>query len=454
MLKNAKFAKVLLFAVCLSLALCLTASAMATTVVQGTVATTTYGTSTDVVTETDHVWGYKILVKDANCSEPPTYQYTCTICGMTKVQQEGTTNGQHQWGEWVIDSQATCTTNGARHRQCMLNVHHTEQQTVPALGHELQWRVTVQATCTSTGVREQYCTRCGQVVDTQVIPQGQHAWGPWTTIKQPTCFEAGAQTHTCTICGTTETAPFGSALGHNWGPWQVITAATCETSGTRTRVCQRDASHVENEIIPSPGHQWTAWRRVVEPTFWEKGREERNCTVCGKVESRILDTIRWNQAVMCAFGPRLKETNQYHNYSDKWYMFTPFDASMNGPQTYDLVVSDALVVGTVTLNIRDGYLTIDYELKGQDAITVTLEFFTVVNKISDLASFEPEGLMYMKLNRNQPVNLVEKFGGDTHLVLYFCSRVSVVNHPAFKALQYRSAEHQAQLTQMMAMLDY
>ena len=453
MLRNVRLAKAALFAVCLALALCLSVSAMAT-VIEGTTSTTTYTTGTDVITETDHIWAYKTLVKDATCSEPPTYQYTCTICGAKKNVVEGTTNGQHQWGEWIIDSQATCITSGARHRQCLLNVHHTEQQTIAALGHDLQWRITVQPTCTSPGTRVQYCTRCNQEFATETIPQSDHNWGPWTTIKQPTCLEAGQQTHTCQTCGTTQTAPFGSALGHNWGAWQVITAATCETSGTRTRVCLRDASHVENEIIPCPGHQWTAWRRVKEPTFWEKGREERNCTVCGKVESRELDTIIWNQAVMCAFGPRLNETNQYHTYFDKWYMFTPFDASMNGAQTYELVVSDSLIVGDVTLNIRDGYLTIDYNLKGGDAINVTLEFFTVLNRIGDLASFEPEGLMYMKVNRNQPINLAEQFPGDTHLVLYFCSRVSVRNHPAFKSLQYRSTVHQNLLSQMMLILDY
>ena len=454
MLRNVRFAKVALFAVCLALALCLSASAMATeTVIEGTTTTTTYGTSTDVVTETDHIWAYKTLIKDANCSDPPTYQYTCTICGAKKNVVEGTTNGQHQWGEWIVDSQATCITAGARHRQCMLNVHHSEQQTIPALGHELQWRITIQATCSSTGMREQYCTRCGQVVDTQVIPKGEHVWGPWTTIKQPTCFEAGEQTHTCSLCNTVENAPFGSALGHNWGQWQVITAATCTTSGTRTRVCQRDASHVENEIIPAPGHKWTQWTIMKQPTFWEKGLRERHCTVCGLSETEELDTERWSSTV-CAFGPELRESNLYPYSSDKWYMFTPFDASMNGVQTYDLIASEKIIVGQVTLTIRDGYLTVDYTLKYPNQIQITLEFFTVLGRIGELSSFEPEGLMHLKINRNQPINLNEKFPGDTHLVLYFCSRCSLVNRPyQYTMLNKKDSVHSSQLSMMMLLMD-
>ena len=76
-MKTVRLGKIVLFTACLVLALCLSASAMAMVIEEPTVTTTT----TDTVIETDHVWSYKILVKDANCSEPPTYQYTCTICG-------------------------------------------------------------------------------------------------------------------------------------------------------------------------------------------------------------------------------------------------------------------------------------------------------------------------------------------------------------------------------------
>ena len=440
-MKTVRFAKVLFFAACLTLALCLAASASASIV-------------EDVITETDHVWAFKTLIKDADCSNPPVYQYTCTICGAKKTVEEGTTNGQHQWGEWVVDSAATCTTAGRRHRQCTLNIHHTEEQTIPALSHDLQWRITVAATCTSTGVKEQYCTRCGQVIDTQTIPQGEHVWGPWVTIKQPTCFEAGEQTHTCTVCGTVQNAPYGNALGHNWGAWQIITAATCDSNGSRTRVCQRDASHVETEVIPSPGHQWTAWRRVVEPTFWDKGREERYCTVCGKVETRELGTITYPNATLCAFGPRLKESNLYPNYSDKWYMFTPFDASVEGRQTYELVVDDTYIVGTATIIVANGTVSLEYELY-TSSVQVDLEFFSFLPDMHVLNQYEPEELLPIcGMEPGVPYSIADRFGGDTNLVLYFCSRVTYSYDAAgMSPLNYMSTYHQALLNNMLSIMD-
>jgi hypothetical protein len=443
MLKTVRFAKVLFFAACLTLVLCLAASASAAIV-----------ETTSTTHVTDHVWVYTRNLSGPNCSNPSINLYTCSLCGATEERREGATDpNAHIWGEWVVDTAASCTTSGRRHRQCTLNVHHTQEDTVKALGHALAERIIVAATCTTTGQREQYCTRCGEVISRETIPMTDHNWGPWTTIKQPTCFEAGEQTHTCTICGTVQNAPYGAALGHNWGPWNVTIAATCDSNGSRTRVCQRDASHVETEVIPSPGHQWTPWTRTKEPTFWDEGEEQRHCTVCGKVETRKLGTITYPNATVCAFGPRLKESNLYPNYSDKWYMFTPFDASMNGSQTFELVAADSVIVGDVTLNIRDGYLTIDYTLKGGDAIRINLEFFTVLNRIGDLSSYEPEGLMAMKINRNTPINLYEKFGSDTHLVLYFCSRCTLRNSPAFRSLAYNSSAHRALLSTMMALMD-
>ena len=436
--KTVRIAKAVLFAVCLTLVLCLAASASAMVI-----------ETTQTTHVSDHVWVYTRTISAANCSTPTINLYTCSLCGATEERREGATDpNAHVWGEWVVSTSATCVTSGTRYRQCLLNVHHTQEDTIAAYGHSPTERITVPPTCTSTGVREIYCARCELIISTEVIPASDHTWGAWTIILQPTCTEPGEQTHSCTTCGKTETGVYGSALGHQWGAWTIITAATCESNGQRTRVCQRDPSHVETEIIPATGHSWTAWTVTRQATFWEVGERTRRCTICGKVETEPIPTITYPNATLCAFGPRLKDSNLYPSYSDRWYMFTPFDASMNGSQTYELVAADAVIVGDVTLSIRDDYLTIDYNLNGGDAIRVNFEFFTVLSSISDLSQYEPEGLMQMKINRNQAINLTEKFGSDRHLVLYFCSRCSLTYSPAFKSLQYNSTAHKSLLSAM------
>lgn len=38
----------------------------------------------------------------------------------------------------------------------------------------------------------------------EVLPEEEHAWGPWTTVKEATCFEEGLEARTCTVCGLQE----------------------------------------------------------------------------------------------------------------------------------------------------------------------------------------------------------------------------------------------------------
>lgn len=115
---------------------------------------------------------------------------------------------------------ADCTcdyehTNGAAHPSC----NRTWTDKVPALGHHWvdngsdsthicdrdnvttkahsygEWVVDTPATCTTAGQKKRTCTECGHV-ETQEIPATGHHW-----------VDKGDGTHTCTKCGATEGQP-------------------------------------------------------------------------------------------------------------------------------------------------------------------------------------------------------------------------------------------------------
>ena len=114
---------------------------------------------------------------------------------------------------------ADCTcdyehTNGAAHLSC----NRTWTDKVPALGHHWvdnddsthicdrdnvttkahsygEWVVDTPATCTTAGQKKRTCTECGHV-ETQEIPATGHHWK-----------DNGNGTHTCTNCGATEALP-------------------------------------------------------------------------------------------------------------------------------------------------------------------------------------------------------------------------------------------------------
>ena len=77
------------------------------------------------------------------------------------------------------------------------------------------WQVDSPATCTADGSRQRVCTRCG-AVEVQTLPAAGHKFGEWTTTKKPTCTETGTEKRICTVCSKEETRVI-AALGHTPG---------------------------------------------------------------------------------------------------------------------------------------------------------------------------------------------------------------------------------------------
>ena len=82
-----------------------------------------------------------------------------------------------------------------------------------------------------------------------------------------------------------------------------------------------------------------------------------------------------------SIGPRFKDVSELTN---KWHMFSVVDLSQDGTQTLDLIAGNIHKIGTVTLTVADGAVTVDYDLYAEP-ITLKSAFFTL---FSDLAAIE------------------------------------------------------------------
>ena len=441
----------------------------------------------------DHVWGSKTLVEAANCDHPAIYRYTCSVCGATKEEKEGASDpSKHNWGEWTVTTAATCTSTGVKTRVCQNNVHHTETQTIPMAAHTPgEWITTTEATCTANGLQVWKCTVCGVVIETRNVAALGHNWGGWATVKAATCTAAGEEVRTCSRCGLQEKRTvealghsWGSmiitkaatcttsgeeyrnctrcglqekhtieALGHKWGSWVVVTAATCTSGGLEKRTCSRCGLEETRKTDPL-GHNWGPWVVVTKATRDKTGLRQRTCSRCGQVQSDIIPVVVMSGNTLCSFGPRLRD-NEYAPYvTDLWYMYTPFDASEDGTQTYELVASNMYIVGSVTLKIKDGTITVDYKLDSRQ-IRMDLEFFTILDRIRDLTRYEPEELKnQIGMPFGTPIDMAENFGDDTNLVLYFCCRITYTyDADNMFNLAYDSPAHKALLEDMKALVD-
>ena len=166
----------------------------------------------------EHLHTHIINKKDATCTEGGNSgDLYCDDCG--HIIKEGTKSDPlgHEWGEWVVTTEPTCTEKGEKTRTCKRNPEHKETEEMEALGHDWgEWKETKKATCTEAGEKVRICKNDPTHVEKEVIP----------------------------------------ATGHDWGEWKVTTKPTCTEKGEKTRVCKNDSKHVEKEDIPALGHKW------------------------------------------------------------------------------------------------------------------------------------------------------------------------------------------------------
>ena len=83
-----------------------------------------------------------------------------------------------------------------------------QQQTIPATGeHQYgSWQQECQATCTAAGSQFRQCAVCSRK-ENREMPMTMHGFGPWQTVREATAEAEGEQIRSCTGCGKKEARP-------------------------------------------------------------------------------------------------------------------------------------------------------------------------------------------------------------------------------------------------------
>ena len=415
-------------------------------------------TTDETIPALGHDWGGWVVTKAATCTEKGVETRVCKR-DASHVETRTINELGHDWGDWVRTKNPTCEGYGEDTRTCKNDPSHKEPRSIAPIGHKWDGgKVTRQPNCTDPGERTYTCQNDPSHTKTEPIGivSDAHIWDGGTITKAPNCSYTGEITYTCTLNSAHKkyaTIPVDSNA-HDWDSGKITKQPTCDEPGTKVVTCRINAAHTKIETIPALGHKWDKGVVIKQPTLTEEGIKQYTCqNDPSHTKTETLGRLTMSNNTVCAFGPRLRETYLAPYNTDRWYMFTPFDASKEGVQTYELVASNMYIVGNVTLTIRDGYLTVNYQLSDPKNFNITLEFFTVLNKINDIIKYEPEDLLQIRMTKNQPINLAETFGDDTNLVLYFCSRCTYTYSSRYTGLNYNSAAHQRLLTSMKALMD-
>ena len=188
-------------------------------------------------------------------------------------------NHVHSYGEWSVETAATCITEGTSVRYCECGDKQTS--TVSATGHNYddEWTITKEVTCEEDGSKVRYCA-CGEKQIETITSTGHNFDTEWTIIKEASCEHNGSKVRYCS-CGEEQNAEIVSA-GHSFTAWSVVDDATCSKTGMEQRACY--CGETEERTIAKNGVHTEVVDVRKEPTCIKTGLTEgKHCSACGEV---------------------------------------------------------------------------------------------------------------------------------------------------------------------------
>ena len=286
----------------------------------------------------------------------------------------------HTAGEWIIDTPATATADGTKHKECTVCGYTMATETIPATGggehthshgsewkndadnhwHECscgdkkdtaahtagEWIIDTPATATADGTKHKECTVCKRVLETGTIPatggsEHSHSYGSeWKN-------DATNHWHECSCGDKKDTA------AHTAGEWIIDTPATATTSGSKHKECTVCGYTMATETIPATGgseHSHSYVSKVTKAaTTTEEGITTYICSKCGHSYTQTIAKIK-------------SDDSSKGNDKDNGTSIKPYIKGERGKEGWDVIKPEL------------------EEAKSGDTVTVAMNGTTVVPK--------------------------------------------------------------------------
>ena len=195
----------------------------------------------------------------------------CTVVGCGVII-EGS-KAAHTAGEWIIDTPATATTSGSKHKECTVCGYTMATETIPATGggehthsYGSEWK--------NDADNHWHECSCGDKKDTAA-----HTAGEWIIDTPATTTTSGTKHKKCTVCGYTMATETISATGggehtHSYGSdWK-----NDATNHWHECSCRDKADKAAHDF---------KWVVDKEATATQKGSKHEECRVCGYKKAAV-----------------------------------------------------------------------------------------------------------------------------------------------------------------------
>ncbi|MGN1104128.1 MAG: leucine-rich repeat protein [Candidatus Coproplasma sp.] len=247
----------------------------------------------------------KIDIVLPTCSEQGYDKYVCSICGDEYHDNFVEALG-HSFGEWIVEAEATCLTDGLRYRICSV-CNEREEEVIEAMGHSYAGTITLKPTCTEKGEITYTCRHCSDVKVEQ-LQEIDHNYTKelisisWIKILKEEVSNAyfgyegeGAYYYRCADCGYVMTSEgiaslssAQSACEHVAGDWETSREPGC-ADGIAVRKCTICGKVLESKTLAATGeHIYGEWYESVAPGCTEDGIERHDCIYCDNYETRVV----------------------------------------------------------------------------------------------------------------------------------------------------------------------
>lgn len=213
-----------------------------------------------------HSWtGATTNIKEPTCVEDGLKEYTCERCG--EIYTETLKAHGHNYA--VIDSkEPNCTTSGYEIQECGY-CHDKRTVREPAYGHNWgEWIIDTEATATTEGKKHRVCRRCGCEQEDTIPKLGHTHEYSIPEVIEPTCTEQGYTIYKCT-CGASfiDEDSYTDKLGHAWVETERI-PSTNRTQGLVIYQCEHaHCDQYRYERLPLQPQGW-------KNPFWDVGERD------------------------------------------------------------------------------------------------------------------------------------------------------------------------------------
>ena len=145
--------------------------------------------------------------------------------------------------------------------------------------------VELESTCKVQGKAVVKCTDC--TISEKLLDLAAHDWKEKT--EEPSCTRNGQRFLKCRVCQVVSEEVTLEKLAHIPGEWILKKSATCTEKGLRVRYCAVCGGNEEMQELTAAAHMWKTSTR--KATIFQEGYVKRNCAVCKKQETEILEKL-------------------------------------------------------------------------------------------------------------------------------------------------------------------